>query len=50
MLIEKYQWQLDEDRKYRVARGIKWDRFFEAQNWLDQWGPRCTEESRRRTV
>jgi hypothetical protein len=30
MLIEKYQRQLEEDRRYRVARGIKWDRFFEA--------------------
>jgi hypothetical protein len=32
MLIEKYQRQLEEDRRYRVARGIKWDRFFESQN------------------
>jgi hypothetical protein len=23
MLIEKYQWQLEEDQKYRVTRGIK---------------------------
>jgi hypothetical protein len=30
MLIEKYQWQLEEDRRYWVTRGIKWDRFFEA--------------------
>jgi hypothetical protein len=30
MLIEKYQRQLEEDQRYRVARGIKWDRFFEA--------------------
>jgi cytidylate kinase len=30
MLIEKYLWQLVEDRRYRVARGIKQDRFFEA--------------------
>jgi hypothetical protein len=30
MLIEKYQWQLEEDRRYRVTRGINWDRFFEA--------------------
>jgi hypothetical protein len=29
MLIEKYQRQLDEDRRYRVARGIKRDRLFE---------------------
>jgi hypothetical protein len=27
MLIEKYHWQLEEDRRYRVARGIKWGRF-----------------------
>jgi hypothetical protein len=32
MLIEKYQRQLEEDRRYRVTRGIKWDRFFEARN------------------
>jgi hypothetical protein len=44
MLIEKYQWQLDEDRWYRVTRGIKRDRFFEAQNRPDQWEPRRTEE------
>jgi hypothetical protein len=25
MLIEKYQRQLEEDRRYRVTRGIKWD-------------------------
>jgi hypothetical protein len=30
MLIEKYQRQLEEDRRYQVARGIKWDRFFKA--------------------
>jgi hypothetical protein len=35
MLIKKYQRQLEEDRRYRVARGIKWDRFFEAQNRSD---------------
>jgi hypothetical protein len=35
MLIEKYQWQLEEDRRYRVTRGIKWDRFFEARNRPD---------------
>jgi hypothetical protein len=23
MLIEKYQWQLEEDRRYRVSQGIK---------------------------
>jgi hypothetical protein len=32
MLIEKYQRQLEEDRRYQVTRGIKWDRFFEARN------------------
>jgi flagellar biosynthesis/type III secretory pathway chaperone len=30
MLIEKYQRRLEEDRKYRVTRGIKRDKFFEA--------------------
>jgi hypothetical protein len=35
MLIEKYHQQLEEDRRYRVARGINWDRFFEAQNRFD---------------
>jgi hypothetical protein len=39
MLIEKYQWQLEKDRKYRVARGIKRDRFFKAWNRPDQRGP-----------
>jgi hypothetical protein len=28
MLIEKYQRQMEEDRKYLVVRGIKRDRFF----------------------
>jgi hypothetical protein len=32
MLIEKYQLQLEEDRRYRVVRGIKRDRFFKAWN------------------
>jgi hypothetical protein len=32
MLIEKYQQQLEEYRRYQVARGIKWDRFFKARN------------------
>jgi hypothetical protein len=32
MLIENYKRQIEEDRRYRVARGIKWDRFFEARN------------------
>jgi hypothetical protein len=39
MLIEKYQRQLEKDRRYRVTRGIKWDRFFEAQNQPDQREP-----------
>jgi hypothetical protein len=50
MLIEKYQQQLEEDRKYRVTQGIKRDRFFEAQNWPDQLGPWHIGEPRRRTV
>jgi hypothetical protein len=32
MLIEKYQWQLEEDRRYQVTRGIKRGRFFKARN------------------
>jgi hypothetical protein len=38
MLIEKCQWQLEEDWRYRVTRGIKRDRFFVARNrpgWQD---------------
>jgi hypothetical protein len=50
VLIEKYQWQLEEDWRYRVTRGIKWDIFFKARNWLDQWGPRHTREPLRRMV
>jgi hypothetical protein len=50
MLIEKYQQQLEEDRRYRVTRGIKQDRFFIAQNRPDQRKPQHTEESRRRLV
>jgi hypothetical protein len=50
MFIEKYQQQLEEDRRYQVTRGIKWDRFFEARNWPDQQGPRRTGEPQRRTV
>jgi hypothetical protein len=50
MLIEKYQQRLEEDRKYWVIRGIKRDRFFEAQNRLDQWGSRCIGELQRRMV
>jgi hypothetical protein len=44
MLIEKYQRQLEEDRRYRVTREIKRDRFFEAWNRPDQRGPRCAWE------
>jgi hypothetical protein len=50
MLIEKYQWQVEEDQRYQVTQGNEWDRFFEAQNWLDQWEPLRAEESRRRLV
>jgi uncharacterized OB-fold protein len=50
MLIEKYQRQLEEDRRYRVARGIKWDRFFEAWNRLDLLGSRCAREPWRRIM
>jgi hypothetical protein len=50
MLIEKYQWQLEEARRYQVTRGIKRDRFFKAQNRPDQRGPWHTGEPRRRTV
>jgi hypothetical protein len=32
MLIKNYKRQIEEDWRYRVARGIKWDRFFEARN------------------
>jgi hypothetical protein len=35
MLIEKYQWWLEEDRRYWFTRGIKQDRFFEARNQPD---------------
>jgi hypothetical protein len=49
-LIEKYQWHLEEDRRYRVTRGIKRDRIFKAQNRLDQQGPRRTMEPQRRMV
>jgi hypothetical protein len=38
ILIEKYQWQLEEDRRYQVTQGNKRDRFFEAWNRPDQWG------------
>jgi hypothetical protein len=46
MLIEKYQRRLEEDIRYQVARGIKRDRFFKAQNRSDlprswrAWEPR----------
>jgi hypothetical protein len=50
MLIEKYQEQLEEDRRYRVTRGIKRDRFFRAWNRLDQSEPRCIGEPQRRMV
>jgi hypothetical protein len=40
VLIEKYQQQLEENWRYRVTRGIKQDRFFEARNWPDQLEPR----------
>jgi hypothetical protein len=39
MLIEKYQWQLEENQRYRVTRGIKWDRFFKARNRSDHQEP-----------
>jgi hypothetical protein len=32
MVIEKYQCQLEKDRRYWVTRGIKWDKYCEAQN------------------
>jgi hypothetical protein len=35
MVIEKYERQLVEDRRNRVARGIKRDRFFDTQNISD---------------
>jgi hypothetical protein len=35
VLIEKYQLQLEEDWRYWVTPGIKWDRFFVAQNRPD---------------
>jgi hypothetical protein len=48
MLIEKYQWKLEEDRRYWITQGIKWDRFFKAWNRPNQQEPQRTEESRRR--
>jgi hypothetical protein len=48
MLIEKYQRQLEEDRRYRVARGIKRDIFFEAWNRSDLQEMWCGGDPRRR--
>jgi hypothetical protein len=50
MLIEKYQRQLEEDRRYRVTRGIKRDRFFEAQNRSDLQEMWHGGDTRRRTA
>jgi hypothetical protein len=50
MLIQKYQWQLEEDRRYRFARGIKRDRFFEAQNRFDLKDTQRGGEARGRMV
>jgi hypothetical protein len=50
MLIKKYQWQLEEDQRYWVVRGIKWDRFFEARNRSDLQETQCGGEPRRRMV
>jgi hypothetical protein len=50
MLIENYQQQLEEDRRYRVARGIKWDRFCDAQNRSNLQVTRCGGEPQRRMI
>jgi hypothetical protein len=50
MLIEKYQHQQEEDRRYRVARGIKRNRFFEVRNRLDRQETRRAWMSRRRRM
>jgi hypothetical protein len=50
MLIAKYQRQLEEDRRYRVARGIKRDRFFESQNRSDPPRSRRAWEPQRRII
>jgi hypothetical protein len=50
MLIEKYQQQLEEDRRYRVTQGIKWDRFFEARNRSNLQETRHGGGPQRRTV
>jgi hypothetical protein len=50
MLIDKYQRQLEEDRRYQVTRGIKQGRFFEAHNRSDLQPTQRGGEPRRRTV
>jgi hypothetical protein len=50
MLIEKYQRRLEEDRRYWVTRGIKRDRFFEAQNRSDLQETRHGGDTQRRTA
>jgi hypothetical protein len=50
MLIEKHQRQLEENRRYRVAQGIKQDKFFEARNRSDLPGSRRAWEPRRRIM
>jgi hypothetical protein len=50
MLIEKYQWQLEGDRSYRVAQGIKRDRFFEAWNRPDLPRSWCAWEPQMRIM
>jgi hypothetical protein len=50
MLIEKYQWQLEQDQRYQVAQGIKWDRFFEARNKSNLQETQHGGEPRRRTM
>jgi hypothetical protein len=50
MLTEKYQRQLEEDRRYQVARAIKRDRFFKAQNISDLQAMWHGDEPRRRMV
>jgi hypothetical protein len=50
MLIEKYQHQQEEDRRYRVTRGIKRDRFFEVQNRSDRQETQRAWESQRKRM
>jgi hypothetical protein len=50
MLIAKYQRQLQEDQRYRVTRGIKRDRFFEARNRSNLHEMRRGGEPQRRMV